>query len=235
MTNAACPSDWALERYVLHELPPDSGHIDAHVERCEACRQRIVAQRADSAAFLHSAGAAKLRRALLHPEKRRGRQRWMLGCVAAAALALLFFWQYDPARKSLGADATLAAEQLAVLRFQDQWLTAVCKKDVDALERILADDYTYTDTTGARSGKADDLRRARSTSDGLVSFQTSNVQARVYGDVAVLTGQLAVEGLNQGKPYAAQVMFTDTLARIDGQWRAVAAHVSAKAPSSPTP
>jgi ketosteroid isomerase-like protein len=58
------------------------------------------------------------------------------------------------------------------------------------------------------------------------AFYTSDEKARVYGDVAIITGRLRVEGIASGQPYDAEVRFTDILARIDGQWRAVAAHAS---------
>jgi ketosteroid isomerase-like protein len=106
-------------------------------------------------------------------------------------------------------------------------MEAVRDKDAAALERILADDYTYTDSRGGVSNKADSLRQARTGSGRMKAFHTSDAKARVYGDTAVITGRVRVEGVaGGGKPYDAEVRFTDILARIDGQWRAVAAHVS---------
>ena len=59
------------------------------------------------------------------------------------------------------------------------------------------------------------------------AFHTLDEKARVHGDVAVVTGRLRVEGVAAGgQAYDAEVLFTDILARIDGQWRAVAAHAS---------
>lgn len=231
MTSSSCPSDWALERYVLEELPAGSASVVEHVDRCETCRARIAAQRADSAAFLRSPGAAQIRHKLASGKRPRP-QRWAMACIAAAALALAILWQqgwlHDLSRSQHASDT----EELAVLRFQDEWLQAVCRKDADALDRILADDYTYTDALGAVSYKADDLRRARTPGDGPVSFNTSQVEARLYGDVAIVTGQLRLRGLSRGKTYDAEFRFTDTLARIEGQWRAVAAHVSKPASSA---
>jgi ketosteroid isomerase-like protein len=58
------------------------------------------------------------------------------------------------------------------------------------------------------------------------AFHTSDAKARIYGDTAIITGHLRVEGVAGGKPYDAEVRFTDILARIDGRWRAVGAHTS---------
>ena len=119
-----------------------------------------------------------------------------------------------------------ANEEEVVLRVQREWMEAVRDKDAAALDRILADDYTYTDARGTVSTKADSLHQARSTGSRMKAFQTSETKARVHGDIAVITGRLRMEGETGGEPYEAEVRFTDILARIDGRWRAVAAHAS---------
>ena len=232
MTTPACPSHWTLERHLLDELPGEPGDVAAHVTHCPACRARIAAHQAEDASFLRSAGARKIRRAL-GAKPSHWRQWGAAGLVAAALLLLVFGRQAAPPSASQASGAN-EAEQQVVLRFQQEWLEAVRTKDATALERILADDYLYTDAFGGRSNKADDLRRARTPGDGLTRFKTANVQARVYGDVAVLTGELLMEAFHQGKPFGTEVVFTDTLARIDGRWRAVAAHVS-KSPRASKP
>jgi ketosteroid isomerase-like protein len=90
----------------------------------------------------------------------------------------------------------------------------------------LADDYVYTDSSGRVTNKADSLRQARSTTGRMKAFQTSDEKTLIYGDMAIITGRLRVEGVAGGEPYDTEVRFTDILARIDGQWRAVAAHAS---------
>jgi ketosteroid isomerase-like protein len=58
------------------------------------------------------------------------------------------------------------------------------------------------------------------------AFHTSEAKALVHGDVAVVTGRVRIEGEAGGEPYDSEVRFTDVLARIDGRWRAIAAHAS---------
>jgi ketosteroid isomerase-like protein len=105
-------------------------------------------------------------------------------------------------------------------------MEAVRDKDVAALDHILADDYTYTDSRGRVSTKADSLRQARATGGRMKAFHTSEAKALVHGDVAVVTGRVRIEGESAGEPYDAEVRFSDVLARIDGRWRAIAAHAS---------
>ena len=98
--------------------------------------------------------------------------------------------------------------------------------DADALDRILADDYRFTDSSGKTSTKADDLALARSHRVTFDAYDTSDLEVRVWGDTAIVTGRSVVRGAARGQPFVREFRFTDTLARIDGRWRAVAAHVS---------
>lgn len=50
--------------------------------------------------------------------------------------------------------------------------------------------------------------------------------ARVYGDTAVVQGITSLKGRSGGKPFAVDVRFTDTLVRVNGQWRIVVSHVT---------
>jgi ketosteroid isomerase-like protein len=154
------------------------------------------------------------------------------GIVAALALAALLasiigvMRGFAPSRVESARTSSSSNDERVVLQVQREWMEAIRDKDVAALDRILADDYTFTDSRGGVTGKAESLRQARSSGDRMKAFQTMDAKAQVHGDTAVITGRLRVEGEAEGKPYEAEVRFTDILARIDGRWRAVAAHAS---------
>ena len=153
-------------------------------------------------------------------------RRIFAGLAVAAAIAVGFAARRQPPSARSAPAAIDPREEQAVLRVQREWMEAVRDKDAAALDRILADDYTYTDSRGGVTNKADSLRETRNQNDRMKAFHTSEETARVYGDVAIVTGRLRVEGVAAGVPYDAEVRFTDILARIDGRWRAVAAHAS---------
>ena len=164
-------------------------------------------------------------------------RRIFAGLAVAAAIAVGFAVSRRHSSSATSAPAALdAREEQAVLRVQREWMEAVRDKDAAALDRILADDYTYTDSRGGVTNKADSLRQTRNPNEHMKAFHTSEETARVYGDVAIVTGRLRVEGVAGGQSYDAEVRFTDILARIDGRWRAVAAHASRAGESrSPSP
>jgi ketosteroid isomerase-like protein len=240
-TSTPCPSDLALERFLLGELPERTSEIADHVGACVACRAIVTAKRADDAVFIHSPGAQRLRRVLserrlpgaheLMAERRRrslfARPSMLAAIAFGTAIALSFVMgRRHPLSPTTAVVAT--NDEAAVLRVQREWMEAVRDKDAATLDRILVDDYTYTDSRGRVSSKADSLRQARATGDRMKAFQTMDEKARIYGDMAIVTGRLRVEGVAGGQPYDAEVRFTDILARIDGQWRAVAAHASTR-------
>ena len=264
MTTVPCPSDLALEQYLLGELSPSQAHVGQHVAACEACRRKVADKTADNDAFVSSPAAEAIRGALAShgparpmstpgapptapapsPAPDAPRRRMFAALAFAAVLVVAFLStlrrpsSVAPAPSARPTPASSAAahthEEEIVLRVQREWMEATRDNDVAALERILADDYTYTDSRGRVSNKADSLRYARAARNHMKAFYTSDEKARVYGDVAIVTGRMRVEGVAGGEPYDAEVRFTDILARVDGQWRAVAAHAS-RPNERPTP
>jgi ketosteroid isomerase-like protein len=216
-----CATDLSLERYLLDELDP--GDDREHIARCAHCQAMLVAKRTAGDAYMASPAARRLSRVLSATEPlrvplRKPRERWLVGALAVAAVAivLVMLWPRP------GADAR-EAEVLAV---EHAWMQAYLDDDVTALDSILANDYTLTDSTGGVSTKADDLANARTHRVHFDAYDTSDLHVRVWGDTAVVTGRSQIRGTARGHTFAHDITFTDTLAHIDGRWRAVAAHVS---------
>jgi ketosteroid isomerase-like protein len=230
-----CPSDFALERFVLGELPAGAFDVASHVDGCEPCRAKVAEKKADDADFMRSPEALDVKRKLspwngataTRPSAApRMRRAAFAGFALAAAMAVSFAVWHRHTPSGAPSFVPQTDEEAAVLRVQHEWMEAVRDKDAAALDRILADDYTYTDSGGSVSNKADSLRQARTGGGHMKAFHTSDAKARVYGDMAIITGRVRMEGVARGEPYDSEVRFTDILARIDGQWRAVAAHAS---------
>jgi ketosteroid isomerase-like protein len=219
----ACVSDLALERYLHDEL--GAGSDRDHIVHCVQCRADLAAKRRLGDLYMRSREARQLAQLLatteqvLVPAPPLSRRRWLVAAAVAGALAaiVLLVWPRDDA--AAGAEAEVLAVERA-------WMTAYRTNDSAALDRILADDYRLTDNSGHVRTKADDLARARTGELHFDAYDLRDVAVRVWGDTAVVTGHAATRGTNAGRPFANDFAFTDTLARIDGRWRAVAAHVS---------
>lgn len=217
-----CVSDLALERYLLDEPLGDAER--EHIIGCVQCRARLAAKQRAGNAYMRSRDAEHLAQLLATADhifvpRRTTRRRFALAAAAAvavvavAALVTFVLWPRD----TMDAKAEVLATEKA-------WMNAYLNNDVAALDEILADNYQSIDPAGRVRTKADDL--ARTKTRRYESYDTSDVQVRIWGNTAVVTGRSRVRGSDQGRTFEAEITFTDTLARIDGRWRAVSAHVT---------
>jgi hypothetical protein len=93
-----CPSDLALDRYRLSELPdPRRLELEEHIDRCDRCKQRLQEQEAESTAFGQRMNIPNLAVDALQREEQRprrwwrtlSRSRWMAAFAATAVAVLL--------------------------------------------------------------------------------------------------------------------------------------------------
>jgi len=101
------------------------------------------------------------------------------------------------------------------------------RQDFNELERILADDLTYTHSIGWLENKAQYLETVRS---GRLVYRaiepTEDVKARVYGDTAVTTGRAAIKVGSADAPTSLDVRYTTVYVKRDGRWQMVAWHAT---------
>jgi ketosteroid isomerase-like protein len=96
--------------------------------------------------------------------------------------------------------AAQAASQVEqeVTKVERTYLDATIKKDRATLARIYGDDYMYTHSNGAVMNKAQDIADAVSSDAKWTSYSLEDTKVRVFGDVAVLTAKLTLNGTSKG-------------------------------------
>jgi ketosteroid isomerase-like protein len=99
-------------------------------------------------------------------------------------------------------------------------------RDAASYDRILADDYIWTDYDGIVWTKAQDLEDLRSGQVVNTSYFEDDWQVRVYGDAAVVTGRTTVKETWKGKDTSGQYRYTDTWVKRGGRWQLLASHTS---------
>lgn len=132
------------------------------------------------------------------------------------------------------AHARQAASQLTkaeeeVRRLERRWLDAYEQNDAEAMERIVADDFTITFPEGSIQTKPQlmsMIKAPRRPGQPRMKFRTEGVQSRAYGDTVILMGRVISEYERDGKPVTEQSRYTDTYVRRDGRWQVVASHLS---------
>jgi ketosteroid isomerase-like protein len=99
---------------------------------------------------------------------------------------------------------------------------ALVHGDAAALEKMLADDFTFITTRGFLFTKAEMLR---GVSDGAFRYeyrQIYDLAIRVYGDAAVVTGRSVHSGQQNGRELTDAYRFTRVYVHRQGGWLAVA-------------
>jgi ketosteroid isomerase-like protein len=111
-----------------------------------------------------------------------------------------------------------------LLKLNREWFDAYMKRDITALERIAADDYSITSITGEVMTKAQDLAKLKTyiAADAAFKLSTEDAKTRVYGDTAVLTGALTNSWTDSGKEMNVRVRYTNVWVKRNGRWQVVA-------------
>lgn len=116
-----------------------------------------------------------------------------------------------------------------VRKLERQWLDAYEQHNPEAMDRIVADDFTITFPNGAIQTKPQLIamvKTPRRPAQPRMRFSTEDVQSRAYGDTVILIGRVITEYEREGKPVREQSRYTDTYVQRKGRWQVVASHLS---------
>jgi ketosteroid isomerase-like protein len=111
-----------------------------------------------------------------------------------------------------------------VLRAEREWLLAHLRVDVDALDRLMAPDYSQIDDQGRTVGKEQVLASFRSGERAWEEAHSDEHDVRIYGDIAVVTGRWRARGANAGQPFDYAARYVSVWVEHDGEWRMVSDH-----------
>ena len=145
------------------------------------------------------------------------------------ALALLIVSACSLYARQAEQKSSVTKAEAEVRKLERQWLDAYEQRDSEAMERIVADDFTITFPNGAIQTKPQIMRMiksARSASQPKIRFYTEDVRSRAYGDTVILIGRVVSEYEREGKTVKDQSRYTDTYVRRNGRWQVVASHLS---------
>jgi len=99
---------------------------------------------------------------------------------------------------------------------------AMVKADVGALDKLLASDLTYTHGDARVLDKAGFIADFKSGAFKYASIEPNEMNVRVFGDVAVVTGGAAMHVIQNGTDAQIKIRYTDVHVRRNGSWQMVA-------------
>ncbi|MGN6182958.1 MAG: nuclear transport factor 2 family protein [Thermoanaerobaculia bacterium] len=131
------------------------------------------------------------------------------------AIALVLFSRY-----------ALADDAEEVRRLDEEITVATWTGDAEWFEKNLSDDYVLITPSGTRRSKADVIRELATTGMKMEPYDPREVQIRIYGDAAVVTGRMTQRFTLGGIRYANDLRYTDVYVKKKGKWWLVSAHTS---------
>lgn len=120
------------------------------------------------------------------------------------------------------------ADEVAIRELKETlWPKAYFEQDTVLLDRILAPEFQMVDGDGNWSTKAAELEWVAKNTPGYDSLTFEIRRLDVFENgTAVAAGTGTIRGKDKDGPYVGQYQSTNVLIKRDGQWRAVASHVS---------
>ena len=140
-------------------------------------------------------------------------------CALLLALVLPVLVVGQGKGKSKGPQAGGVAQQLK--QTEDDWQKALKNKEAATLRRIIAEDWVATDDMGKVLSREPYISQSTSNPDAIESAENFDMQVRVYGNTAVVTGGSRQRGMRNGTAYTDTYRWTDVFVKRAGRWLAV--------------
>jgi ketosteroid isomerase-like protein len=120
------------------------------------------------------------------------------------------------------AQAATAAEIHPLLAVADAFDRAQLTKDATALDRMVADDLVFIESSGKRSDKQAFIAGWTAPGDHFDPVTLVDRRLVALGpDAFLVSAETVLTGISDGTRFASAFRFTDIFHRVDGRWRAV--------------
>ena len=119
-----------------------------------------------------------------------------------------------------------SADEQAIKKLEEEWATALVKKDFAVIDRVTMPDWMVTLPDGSFQTKAQSDADMKSGAIVFSSFKVDEIKVRIIGDMAVAFGLETEKSTYKGTDTSGQYRFTDVFVKQDGKWRCTATHVT---------
>jgi ketosteroid isomerase-like protein len=106
------------------------------------------------------------------------------------------------------------------------------RKDSKRAAAYYSEDFILTTHSGSVKYKQDIVTEISSPELTLIVNETSNVEVRIAGSTAILTGTLHQKGSYRGKFFDKKFQITDTWVETPKGWKILAGHSTLRPPTS---
>ncbi len=123
---------------------------------------------------------------------------------------------------SLGAQNDPGNMEQQVINAQTARFSAMIQADGEKLDKLLSDDLSYSHTTGWTETKAEFLSTVNSGKLNYLSMSSKDLNVRIYGNLAVLTGLADVKITHSKGQAEFTIRFLEVQKKSDDTWQLIA-------------
>ncbi|HEY6937217.1 MAG TPA: nuclear transport factor 2 family protein [Terriglobales bacterium] len=140
--------------------------------------------------------------------------------------ASLLVWALLAAALSVRGAQSKRDSASQVLAVEKQWNEVYQRGDIAMMNSLLTDDFIITVEDGNTYSKPGYIAHSGNSSVHVQISDMSDLQVRMHGNTAVVTGAYHEKGIDKGKPYEYRDRLTDVWMNYNGRWRLIASHYS---------
>jgi ketosteroid isomerase-like protein len=153
--------------------------------------------------------------------------------LSITALSPIVLGQTKARKTAPGAKAGAAVGarlEQTLMNLEREWVDALVRRDLGALERIMANDIVGVGTKGEVWSKAQLIADIKSGDYTIESANVSDMTVRVYGTTAIVTGRYTDKSKYKGHDSSVIARFVDVYLKRGGRWQAVSSQETAIVP-----
>jgi len=110
-----------------------------------------------------------------------------------------------------------------IIDFRNRYIEAEENKDVAYLDNIFSDDFFALNPQGQLLDKPHMVENMKRTDRVFKVLNPRETQVHFYGDVAILTEHVTVDGEDKGRHFGGEFRFVRIFAKQNGNWKVVMA------------
>jgi ketosteroid isomerase-like protein len=110
-----------------------------------------------------------------------------------------------------------------LIEFRNRYIEAEENRDMAYLDKVLADEFFALNPQGQLLDKAHQLENLKRPDRTLKVLNPRETTVHFYGDVAILTEHVTVDGMDKGRPFGGEYRFVRIFAKKNGNWQVVMA------------
>jgi ketosteroid isomerase-like protein len=113
------------------------------------------------------------------------------------------------------------SDQQLLVELERNWNAAFYRKDLEFIDKVLADEFIATYDDGSQGDKKKELSLAASFNQQVESAMQDDFVVKVYGDTAVVWFSLHLAGPSKGKRLELTLRYVDVYVWRDNRWQCV--------------